>query len=47
MAIMIPDNESYKEVENAVEKMATEERRSKTMMAVILIEEALKARSIK
>ena len=47
MAIMIPDNENYKEVETAVEKMANEERRSKTMMAVILIEEALKARAEK
>ena len=47
MAIMIPDNDNYKDVENAVEELAKEERRSKTAMAIVLIEEALKARSIK
>jgi len=44
MAIMIPDTDEYKDVEKAVAELAELERRSKTKMAVILIEEALKAR---
>ena len=44
MAIMIPDTDEYRNVEEAVGKMAEQVRRSKTKMAVILIEEALKAR---
>ena len=47
MAIMIPDNELYKNVENAVAELAKKERRSKTQMAVILIEEAIAARESK
>jgi hypothetical protein len=41
MAITIPDSDSYKAVELAVEKLAEAERRSKTQMAVLLIEEAI------
>jgi hypothetical protein len=41
---MIPDNEEYKDVEKAVGDLAENERRSKTKMAIILIEEALAAR---
>ena len=41
MAIMIPDSEEYKTIEAAVGRMADKERRSKTKMAVILIEEAI------
>ena len=41
MAINIPDSDSYKEVEKAVERLAEIERRSKTQMSVILIEEAI------
>ena len=44
MSITIPDSETYKAVEDKVERLAEQERRSKTLMAVILIEEALKAR---
>jgi len=45
MAIMIPDTDEYRDVEEAVGKMAEQERRSKTKMAVILIEEALETRN--
>jgi len=44
VAIMIPDTDEYKDVEKAIGELAKQERRSKTKMAVILIEEALKAR---
>ena len=43
-AIMIPDLKQYKFVQDEIARMAKLDRRSKTKMAVILIEEALKAR---
>ena len=47
MSITIPDSPNYKPVEDEIERHAEYERRSKTQMAIILLEEALKARSIK